>query len=67
MDKSITDLDGTRHWKHTLREQGRTLRWLAKATGFNPRTVYAYSSGQLPATAEFLARASEALGEEVSA
>ena len=55
------------HWKRVLFAQGRSLRWLANATGTNPRTVYAYSRGQLHASAAFLAKASEALGEEVKA
>lgn len=56
-----------RHWKTVLLAQGRSLKWLAEATGTPRRTVYDYSS-KTPtrASAEFLAKASKALAEEVS-
>lgn len=54
------------HWKATLIAQGRSLKWLAQATDTNVRTVYAYSRGQNKATAAWLAKASAALGTEVS-
>ena len=59
----------TKHpdWRTVLREQGRTIRWLAIQTGRPPRTVYAYSQGQLVPTAEWLAAASRVLGQEVAA
>jgi hypothetical protein len=63
MDK----LTAPKQWKTALFMQGRSLKWLAAATGYKARTVYAYSSGQHPATAEFLAKVAEVLGEEVSA
>jgi hypothetical protein len=54
-------------WRTVLGEQGRTLRWLAIQTGKAPRTVYAYSRGDLVPTAEWLAAASRVLGQEVAA
>jgi hypothetical protein len=54
-------------WCAVLHEQGRTLRWLAIKTGKAPRTVYAYSQGQLVPTPEWLAAASRALGKDVAA
>jgi predicted transcriptional regulator len=55
------------HWRTVLRQQGRSLTWLASATGRKPRTVYAYSQGKLPAPADWLARVAVALGQEVTA
>lgn len=54
-------------WRTVLREQGRTLRWLAIQTGKPPRTVYAYSQGTLIPTREWLEKAGRALGEDVAA
>jgi len=54
-------------WRTVLREQGRTIRWLAIQTGKAPRTVYAYSRGDLVPPAEWIAAASAALGVEVAA
>lgn len=54
-------------WRTVLREQGRTLRWLAIQTGKSPRTVYAYSRGDLIPTPEWLVSASRVLGQEVVA
>jgi hypothetical protein len=54
-------------WRTVLREQGRTLRWLAIQTGKAPRTVYAYSRGDLTPPAEWIAAASRVLGKEVAA
>jgi hypothetical protein len=53
-------------WRTTLIDQGRTLRWLAGQTGKSPRTVYAYSRGDLVPPAEWLAAASAALGVDVT-
>jgi len=53
-------------WRTALREQGRTLRWLALKTGKSPRTVYAYSRGDLVPLPEWLAAASVALGVDVT-
>lgn len=52
-------------WRTALTEQGRTLRWLARQTGKSPRTVYAYSRGDLIPPAEWLAEASRVLGVQV--
>ena len=54
-------------WRTVLREQGRTLRWLAIQTGKSPRTVYAYSRGDLVPPPEWMAAASRVLGEELAA
>ena len=54
-------------WRTVLREQGRTMRWLADQTGKSPRTVYAYSRGDLVPTREWIADASRVLGQEVAA
>ena len=62
MDKPTARTD----WRTTLTEQGRTLRWLALQTGKSPRTVYAYSRGDLVPTPEWLAAASTALGVDVT-
>jgi hypothetical protein len=62
MDKPTTHPD----WRTTLIAQGRTLRWLALATGKSPRTVYAYSRGDLVPTTEWLATVSAALGVDVT-
>lgn len=53
-------------WRTVLREQGRTIAWLADQTGRPRRTVYGYSRDQLPPTAEWLAKASLVLGVEVT-
>ena len=53
-------------WRTVLNEQGRTLRWLAGKTGKSPRTVYAYSRGDLTPTPAWLAAASVALGVDVT-
>lgn len=49
-------------WRIELREQGRTLRWLAKATGTPEGTVYAYSIGKRTASEEWLEKVAAALG-----
>jgi hypothetical protein len=61
MDKPTAPTD----WRTTLIEQGRTLRWLAVQTGKSPRTVYAYSRGELTPPAKWLVLASLALGVDV--
>lgn len=55
-----------KHWLTVLREQGRSITWLAEQTGRPRRSLYAYSQGQMRPTAEWLAVASKALGVEVS-
>lgn len=54
-------------WRTVLKGQGRTLRWLALQTGKSPRTVYAYSRGELTPTPEWLSAASRVLGVQVAA
>lgn len=49
-------------WRQALESQGRTLRWLAEATGLSPRTVYGYSRGEAPAPDWWLRRVGELLG-----
>lgn len=53
-------------WRNALTEQRRTLRWLAEQTGKSPRTVYAYSRGDLVPPAEWLVVASSVLGVDVT-
>lgn len=67
MDKPTARTDTPTYWRTVLVRQGRTLRWLALNTGKSPRTVYAYSSGQLSPSAEWLAQVERVLGEEVTA
>ena len=62
MDKPTARTD----WRTTLIEQGRTLRWLAGKTGKSPRTVYAYSRGDLVPPAAWLLAVSAALGVDVT-
>jgi hypothetical protein len=52
-------------WRTALREQGRTLRWLALKTGKSPRTVYAYSRGDLIPLPAWLDAVSGVLGVDV--
>ena len=33
-------------WQAELKRQGRSKQWLAKATGYAPRTVYAFAYGE---------------------
>lgn len=54
-------------WRTVLREQGRSLRWLAIQTGKAPRTIYAYSQGQRVPTREWLEAVSRVLGTDVAA
>jgi predicted transcriptional regulator len=54
-------------WRTVLREQGRSIAWLADQTEKSRRTVYAYSRGDLVPTPEWLAEASRVLGQEVAA
>ncbi len=63
MDKPTAPND----WRTVLKDQGRTLTWLAKATGRPRRSIYAYSQGQMRPTEEWLRRVSEVLGVEVAA
>jgi len=63
MDTPTTPFD----WRTALREQRRTLRWLADETGKSRRTVYAYSRGDLVPPAEWVALAARVLGTEAAA
>lgn len=54
-------------WRTVLREQGRTIAWLADRTGRPRRSIYGYSKGEARPTAEWLRKASEVLGVEVTA
>lgn len=65
MDTQTTRTDSPQ-WRTVLKEQGRSIAWLADQTGKPRRTVYGYSRGQLPATAEWLAAASRVLGVDVT-
>ena len=62
MDTS-TDLTD---WRTALKEERRTIAWLADQTGRPRRTIYGYSRGELPPTAEWLAAASRVLGRPVT-
>lgn len=53
-------------WRIVLIDERRTLRWLALETGRPPRTVYAYSRGQILPSDEWLAEVSRVLGRPVS-
>lgn len=55
------------HWRTVLREQGRSIAWLADRTDKSRRTVYAYSKGELQPTPAWLMAASRVLGVEVTA
>lgn len=54
-------------WRTVLREQRRTLRWLADQTGKSRRTVYAYSRGDLVPPPAWIAAAAAVLGVEIAA
>lgn len=54
-------------WRTALTAQGRTLRWLALQTGKSPRTVYAYSRGDLVPPREWIVAANRAMGIEEAA
>lgn len=49
-------------WRDILREQGRSLAWLADHTAVARNTVYSYSMGRRTPTAAWLERAAIALG-----
>lgn len=54
-------------WRIELREQGRTLRWLARVTGTPEGTIYAYSTGKRRPPDEWIERALAAMGLEEAA
>jgi hypothetical protein len=49
-------------WRIELREQGRSLRWLAETTATPKGTVYAYSMGKRRAPDAWLEKVADALG-----
>ena len=49
-----------------MREEGRTLRWLARRMRYNERHIYSVKSLHRPATAQFRQRAALALGRPES-
>lgn len=57
--------DTIRDWRTVLREQGRTVGWLADRTGRNRRTVYAYSQGRLASPSDWLDEVEVLLDEPV--
>jgi len=52
-------------WRTVLREQGRTLTWLAKATQRPKRAVFGYSQGSMVPPSGWLDRVEELLGVPV--
>lgn len=52
--------------RNILREQGRTLTWLARLTGVSRATVYAYMRGARRPSVEWIDRAAAALGVPAS-
>ena len=49
-------------WRSIVREQGRSLAWLASRTGTPNPTVYSYSSGRRNPSDDWLKRAAYVLG-----
>jgi hypothetical protein len=52
-------------WRTILRDQGRTMTWLAKETGKSYPTVVNYSRGTVKTPPEWLDKVGELLGEPV--
>ena len=52
-------------WREVLKDQGRTMTWLASRTGKAHATVQAYAYGKLKAPEPWLAKVSELLGVTV--
>lgn len=50
-------------WRVILKQQGRTLTWLAQATGKTYPTVTHYANGRLKAPPEWVEKVYELLGE----
>lgn len=48
-------------WRSILREQGRSLTWLAVRTGISSNTIYAYSIGRRRTPDAWLVKAAAAL------
>lgn len=53
-------------WRTALREQGRSIAWLADKTGRTRRTVYHYSQGTHNPSDEWLDQVEELLGVPVT-
>jgi len=53
-------------WRTILREQGRSLAWLAHRTGTPDQTVYAYSMGRRRPTRPWLEKVAVALDVPVA-
>lgn len=66
-DERMNSADATpevrRHWRQMLREQGRTLTWLAQETGKSYPVIQTYANGRTPPPLEWLERVYELLGE----
>jgi predicted transcriptional regulator len=52
-------------WRTVLREQGRSMAWLADRTGKPRRAVYGYSQGDMTPPADWLDKVEELLGVPV--
>ena len=61
----MVDATTPKDWRTVLREQGRTLTWLAKQTGTKRRAVYGYSSGAMTPPIAWYDAVEEALGVAV--
>ena len=57
--------DTPRDWRTVLRDQGRSIAWLADRTHRKRRTVYAWSQGTLVAPSDWLDEVEMLLGEPV--
>ena len=65
LNPAIESTDGLPSWRDVLKEQGRTMTWLAARSGKSPSTVQAYAYGKLKAPEPWLQKVSELLGEPV--
>lgn len=52
-------------WRIVLREQGRSINWLAARTGVSRFTLHSYSVGRRRTPDAWLVKAAEALGVPV--
>lgn len=52
-------------WKTILRQQGRTMTWLAEQTGKTYPVIQTYANGRTSPPPEWLERVAELLGEPV--
>jgi hypothetical protein len=53
-------------WRAELREQGRTIPWLAAKTGRPQNSVYTYAYGTNKPTLEWLRDVARVLGKDLS-